>query len=121
MGKIVLDTLDDRREIWHLLHRLHPYRRIRFLAWCCRLAARSGNGRGGQPVVSHRMESRVDAAVRDDAQDYVLTHEIYTDFWCLVHQYGMDESVAAGELASLARERRPQIIRPHFLQPPQPA
>jgi hypothetical protein len=106
--KILLDTLDDRREIWQLLHRLHPARRLEFLQWCCDLAARSGT-RAGEPVVSHRMKARLRGAMRDDREDERLTHEVYTDFWCLVHQYEMSEQLASAELVRRVRERKPRL------------
>jgi hypothetical protein len=106
--KILLDTIDDRREIWHLLHRLHPARRLEFLQWCCDLAARSGT-RAGEPVVSHRMKARLAGAMRDDGEDERLTHEVYTDFWCLVHQYEMSEQLASLELVRRVRERKPRV------------
>lgn len=100
MSAIILDTLDDRREIWHLLHRLHPFDRVRFLAWCCRLVPE----KQGRPIPSHRLRDRMRSAVRCDRSDMALTNEIYTDLWTLSHQYKIDMDHVASSLVACVRE-----------------
>lgn len=99
---ITLDTLDDRRELWHLLHRLPPRRRVSFLAWCCGKVRRpDGNG----PVASSRMAETIAGAARCDRFDHRLTNEIYGDVLALSAQWGLDLAAAAAELERRVRDR----------------
>lgn len=90
-----LDTRDDRREIWHLLHRLSPKRRAAYLAWCCSRVAGPGQTR---PTVSHRMTETVVMSYRSGEHDLRLTNEVYTDVLALAAQWGLDLAAAAVEL-----------------------
>src|SRR5262245_42017131 len=103
---VLYDTKDDRREIWHLLHRLPPHRRLAWLHWCCRLVARSGQK--SSPIPPPWMKDRAAAAVHDDRADLVFTNELYADAWHLAHQWRLDWDLAAGELVRRVRawERR---------------
>ena len=97
----VLDTLDDRREIWHLLHRLPPRDRFRFLQFCC-LHAYLPNSRIHPTASWFRMGRRIVRAQRSgqraDEQDLALTNEIYIDLWALVIQYGLSARFFAPRL-----------------------
>ena len=92
---LTLDTLDDRREVWHLLHRLSPRRRVSFLAWACE---RCTGPRGAKPVASHRMAGTIEQAYRCDGADLRLTNEVYGDLLALAANYRFDLGAAAVEL-----------------------
>lgn len=100
---LTMDTKDDRREVWVMLHRLAPLRRVAFLDWCCRDCGgvrpkmRELVGGEWRPSV---FAGRVDAATRSDRDDTALTNEIYTDFWILTCQWNLD-----GERAARVLER----------------
>ena len=83
-----IDTLDDRREIWHLLHRLPPDARLAFMDWACSLVVAPGNTR---PVMSRlRMAATIAAAWRDNDADEQLTNLLYGDLLVLGSQWGVD-------------------------------
>lgn len=94
---VTMDTLDDRRELWHLLHRLPPVRRVAFLAWCCTQV--SGPG-GTRPGPSSRNQPAVAAARLDDKADERLTNMMYGDLLMLGAQWGLDLAKAAVTLES---------------------
>lgn len=98
-----LDTLDDRREIWHLLHRISPRDRFRVLGILCKSAKLPGSNQSPLPSW-FRMQGRVLAAQRgDEKQDLALTNEIYTDIWMMVAQYGLSAKFAAETLEAFVR------------------
>lgn len=98
----LLDTLDDRREVWYLLHRLAPRQRVQWLAAACRLALipRSKT----RPRVSAKTWARADAAMRDDSLDEGLTTEIFFDFWTMAANYSLDTAKALEVLVGMARK-----------------
>lgn len=84
---LVMDNVSDRREMWHLLHRMPPRDRVRFLKWAC--------GQVGGPGVRTRPEptyerSLIDLAYRDDSADLRVTNLVYYDVWVLVGQWEAD-------------------------------
>src|SRR3990172_248232 len=95
---ITLDTLDDRREIWLLLHRLSPRRRVAYLAWCCEQV----KGKL-QPVASSRMAATIEDAHRSERADDRLTNEGYGDLISLGLNFGFDLGRATAELVSRGR------------------
>jgi hypothetical protein len=99
---LAVDTLDDRREIYHLLHRLSPRARVSFLAWCCTRVPASVKMR---PVASPRMAPAVELAYRCAAADERLTAEVYGDLLAMAVVYDLDLAAAALELER--RVRRP--------------
>lgn len=100
---LTLDTLCDRKEIWSLLHKLSPHRRVEFLDWCCEQVSGPGKMR---PVPSRlRMAETIRMAYRCDKADLRLTNECYTDCLMLSSQYKLDLGRAAVELE--ARVKRP--------------
>lgn len=99
---LAVDTLDDRREIWHLLHRLAPWERVRFVDWCCR-SVRSF-GRGVRPSV-HRMLDRIQSSFKDDKSDHALTNMLYADVLFLGSQWGLDVPRAAVMLEQVVKCR----------------
>ena len=104
---LTLDTLDDRRELHSLLHRLSPRRRVSFLAWCCRQVS---GPNGTRPVASSRVGPTLEAAYRCSVADERLTNEMYGDVLALAAQWDLDLAAAARELE--ARVRRPGDRRP---------
>lgn len=96
------DTLDDRREAWHLLHRLPPRDRVAFLRWACTLAT-GKHGRRPDPVISRES---VRQAYRCDRADERLTNECYADYLALVAQWDLDQAAALAELVRWVRTGR---------------
>ena len=95
-----LDTLDDRREIWALLHRLSPRARVSAVAWAC---SRVRTPSGRQPVVSSRLAPTVRAAHACDRADDRLTNELYGDLLALAANWDLDLGAVAVELQRRAR------------------
>lgn len=102
---LVFDTLDDRRELHALLHRLPPAARVAFLEECCRRVA-DARGNGPRPVPSMRAVMVPDA-VRCDRGDDRLTAAVYSDIVALAHQHGLDLARVALDLERFARGRHP--------------
>lgn len=98
---LIYDTLDDRREIWSLLHRLHPLRRVRFLRLCCQQVTLPGGSQS--PAPSYRMHERIRAALRDDTADEWLTNEIYGDLFQLAHQWRLDLDTVTRRLEEVVK------------------
>jgi hypothetical protein len=97
---LYLDTLDDRRELFALLHRLPPRRRVAYVEGLCRgLTIADGLRRG----VSARTHALAELARRDDSADRRLTLDLYMDCWHLCVQYGLDLPAAAQALEALVR------------------
>lgn len=94
MSLLTLNTLDDRREIWTLLHRLSPSGRVAFLHWACRQVA-DQHGNGPHPMIDRGM---IQQAYRCDRADDRLTTAIFADLWALVGQWNLDPVKAAVEL-----------------------
>jgi hypothetical protein len=98
---LTLDTKDDRRELWHLLHRLPPERRVAFLAgWCRVVRARDPRGCGPMPF---GMEGMVADARRCDRGDDRLTNAVYVDLVSLANQWGLDLAEVAADLEAAVR------------------
>ena len=96
---LTLDTLDDRREVYHLLHRLPPARRVAFLADCCgRVTAPGGN----RPAAAG-FGRLVREAGRCDRGDERLTVAVYTDLLALAAQWRLDLAAAAVRLERWGR------------------
>lgn len=101
---VLLDTLDDRREIHALLHRLPPQGRVAFLRWCCDQVR---NRKANPNPDMRRMRDRIAHAQRgNEAHDDALTNETYWDVLALGAQYGLDLRRAAVELESRVRALR---------------
>jgi hypothetical protein len=92
-----IDDLDSRREVWHLLSRLPPQKRLLYLSWAC---AQVPQGRGKlPPPVPGMMRVSVDEARRDDKADAKHTNEIYCDLLSLMRDpYNVDAMKLACEL-----------------------
>jgi hypothetical protein len=100
---IVYDNVMDRKEVWHLLHRLHPQRRVEWLAWCCKTVTLPGSRLHPEPSL-RRMGERLRMALRDDRADEVITNEIYFDVFQLAHSYSLDLDKATARLVEVVRE-----------------
>ncbi len=100
---LVLDTLDDRREIHGLLARLPPAERVRFLERCCKRVPADGAGR--LPVPSVRaMRDTADAARRCERSNERLTTEVYADLLSLAANYRADLAKFAVDLERRVKE-----------------
>lgn len=96
---VVHDNLDDRREVWQLLDRISPAKRIAWLDWCC---SHCHLPRGKcRPRVT-REKTRGE------------TTEIYLDFWSLLLMHKPDEE---DMVAKLFLDRLVQLVR-HELNSP---
>lgn len=84
---LLVETLSDRRDLWHLLHRLHPFRRLQFLHWCCVTASRP---EAPCPTPTLEMRTYARDAVRTDECDLRLTNMIYLDLAAIGQQYDFD-------------------------------
>lgn len=79
--------LDDRRELWVLLDRLEPRKRILWLEWCCRQVSRPG-------MVVEVISS--DGTVED----------VFADAMTILNQNGLSLEVAGGKLVQMVRGER---------------
>lgn len=105
---LIIDTVDDRREIWHLLHRLPPADRVRFLQAVSALV--KPNEVGHLPVPSiWQMQTRIQDAYRSDRDDEWLTNEVYCDTLQILNVW----KVHPDQLTQLLTEwvRRPDVRR----------
>lgn len=99
---LTLDTLDDRRELFHLLHRLPPRARYGYLVRCCE-AVKDGLGNGLFPVPS--MRRMVDEAGRCGRADDRLTNAVYGDILALAANRNLDLAAVALDLEQVAHGR----------------
>ena len=95
------DNLDSKRELWGLLKRLSPRRRVKFLRWCCTQATLPSTSI--QPRVQPATDERAELAMRDDSADAALTYECYFDIFAMANQYELDLDRALNKLVELAR------------------
>ena len=105
----LLDTVDDRREIWHLLHKMPPLRRVLFLQRVCatiRLKDPHGNG----PVPMGFAEKVADAE-RCERGNERLTNAVYADVIAAANQYDLDLVKLACELEQLVKRPRASSAR----------
>jgi hypothetical protein len=98
---VVMDTKDDRRELWSLLHRLPPGARVAFLMRCCSEVRKRDKYSNG-PVATG-FEEMVREAQRCDRGDDRLTNEVYGQMIILSSQWGLDLYRAGLELERRAR------------------
>lgn len=99
---LTLDTRDDRTEIWHLLHKLHPRKRYAFLVRCCE-KVKDGLGNGLFPVPSVRRQA--EDAMRNEPDNERFTNVVYTDLLMLAAQRNLNMYEVAVELEQLAKGR----------------
>lgn len=101
---LVMDTLDDRREVHHLLDLLSPTERLAFLDWCCNQV--KGKNKINPVPSLRRMGPRVQEAMRHEDYAERLTVEIFFDFWNLANTYGLDVVKATAELERRVKAKR---------------
>lgn len=85
---LILDSTDDRKEIFSLLTRLPPRQRLAWLRHCCSLC-----------TLPH---SKVHPVVPPTHNGNAM--EVFLDGWVLVRDYSLDMSVALTALVALARK-----------------
>lgn len=109
------DTLMDRRDLWFLLHRLHPRKRLQFLDWCCRAASRPHSP---CPTPVPEMLTYGNDALRCDRGDDRFTAMIYVDLVAISNQYGLDlgktmialeRFVKTGDLPEIPGRKRKKV------------
>lgn len=98
---LIVDNLDTRREVWQLLKRLSPAKRIEFLTWCCE-RARPKRGQG-KPFVNQKTLDLAAKARWDSGADERLHHEVWGDLWTLVNSFGLSPDAAQARLVQMAR------------------
>lgn len=82
------DNKDDRLEVYHLLSKLPPPKRLAWLDWaCCRATLGTSQVR---PVVQQKTRRLAAQARWDSAADARLTLEIFFDLWMLSINYRVD-------------------------------
>lgn len=97
-----LDTLDDRKEIYTLLARLSPARRLAWLRWCCRRAVVPNSAT--HPGPARKTVELAELARRDSSADERLTLDVFFDFWNLTGlNYELDPQLALNRLVEMAR------------------
>lgn len=93
---LVLDTLDDRREMHALIERLPPPRRLAYLRWCC---AQTGQ------IGYHQ--------AKVDPWHSARSMEVYFDVWALHTQYGLNLDKALEKLVEIVRGRQGKANNPN--------
>lgn len=96
------DTLDDRREIWHMLHRIKPMERVKFIEKCCLKVEGPYKG-----VVFERDKVKdliAESRYRSDS-DVRLTDVIYLDLLMLVAQWRLNFDWVVQTLESVVRRK----------------
>lgn len=109
---LTLDTLDDRREVWRLLHRLPPADRLAVLEACCRSLARPG--RPCPVPVPEMARVMVPEAARCGRADDRLTNAIYLDLLNVAANFGLDLVAVARDLEAVAAGRHPAFLPADF-------
>ena len=97
-----LESLDDRREIWHLLHRMPPAARLSYLYKCCE-AVKDGLGNGLFPLPS--MKQMVRDAEHCERGNERLTNAVWTDALQLCANRGLCLAAVALDLEQVAKGR----------------
>lgn len=100
-GILQYDTLDDRREVYHLLSKLPPAQRVGWLDWACRQATLGASG--VRPIVQQKTRQLAHQARWDSAADRRLTLEVYFDLWMMSLNYRVDFDVLLRLLERSAR------------------
>lgn len=97
------DTLDDRREIYHLLGRLSPLRRLAFMRWFLS-KAQLGPWPALKPVVAPETVRLAHQAMNDDAADAQHLLECFRDCWALCSAYsGLNLDLALNKLVEMVK------------------
>jgi hypothetical protein len=109
---LTLDTRSDRTALWHLLHKLPPADRVRFLARRCALV-KPAHGRLPAPAPGG-FDLMVKEAMRCDRADERLTNSVYADLWGLVSGWDAD-------LLEIALDAEEWVRRPSARRRPLPA
>lgn len=82
-----IDDTDSRRELFYLMSRLSPARRVEFLQWCAGVANGAIMLRHDPPWVLTVVQNETGEAM-----------ESYLDLMGLISQWGLDAGVAVKEL-----------------------
>ncbi len=85
---LAFDSLDDRREIYTLLSRLPPRKRVRFLAWVCARAVLPNSLL--RPQVDRETWELAELARVDDSADRRLTLEVNMNVWQVGQSFAVD-------------------------------
>jgi hypothetical protein len=99
---LVYDSKDDRLEIWSLLHRLSPRKRIAFLKYAASRV--KPNAAGHLPVpMTWSMRTTYEQAYRCDRADQRLTNEVFCDLLQLGNAWGLDLATTLNDLVLWVR------------------
>lgn len=99
-----MENLDDRREVWHLLHALRPSRRYRFIRWCCK-GCRVGSYVPKLWHTQRDLDRLKEAERTGGAADVQISNECYGYLWSMATQYGLDLAAVTITLEALTRGR----------------
>jgi len=99
LSLLEIDTKDDRKEIWSLLHHLRPGLRVRFLKWASGLSTQG-------PCEPIYKREKIESAMRCDEGDRRLTNEVYGDLILLGAQYQADMVTIAKKLEETVKANR---------------
>ncbi len=91
---ITIDTRDDRQQIYELIHRLPPKRRIEFLVWVCQQVPQNEKGHLPVPVVTG-LQTTCEYAYRNEDANARLSREVYIDVLSLIVQFSVDDKIMA--------------------------
>lgn len=101
---IALDTKDDRREIYHLLDRLPPKKRLAFVRWCCRRAFHSHGYSPTKPGVLQKTIELAELARWDSSASDRLSYDLFFDIVNLNRQWFLDLDAALKRLVEMVRK-----------------
>jgi hypothetical protein len=82
------DNLMDRREIYFMLERLPPWKRLQWLRWCTR-QIHMPEAPNARPIVAARSTG--------------IAMEVYHDCWHLAAAYSLDLDLAFAKLTQMVR------------------
>jgi hypothetical protein len=100
---LTFDTLEDRKALWHLLHRLSPRDRVAFLHRACRSVSKPN---APCPIPEPAWWDEAREAERCDRADEKLTTETFLSLASISAEYGFDLLKAAVALEAMVRARR---------------
>ena len=95
------DSLDDRREIFRLLNRLPPLKRLAWMRFACS-RARMPKGRT-QPRPAAKTVALAEQARWDSSASEKLTLDLYFDVWHLGVSFELDFDLVMNRLVEMVR------------------
>lgn len=94
------DNVDDRREIWHLLHKLNPHQRVKFVGYCCQIV--TGKLKGVVLDATSMQDTIEESWICERASER-LTNILYYDILALACQWKVDLSRVVLDLEQVVK------------------